>query len=839
MLNFNKSTSFLRRPESIIKRLVVFGKYLLGSILLAVFLTACGGGGGSTPGGQINIPTESVPVESAPVESQPDGSNNLPEKTVSIAAINLLQNQSVYAGQSFIIKVTSNNGAAATVQFANAAGTPGSITYSPQSCVLNANASCTTTVNVGLTTPVTVASLSYATNIILENSNASNTTANINFKVIEPKLIVTAQPQNIVVGYTTSVGFNLENMSIPNGTGRVIVDLAATSGFVNLVQLNQVNCEISYSDNKIVNNNCNNIQITSPGPLFGETAIEARASYFVSAISNELKIEQSTKPSINITSSLPTGNPASVIAGHSFTLTASSINGAAGTIYFSVTDPGIKLSSVSCTISANNSCQVIATVTLGTPPNLHDIAVDYQSGIARLELTRYRFKSNNPTLASTDAIKAYSVRKDFKITTGFTLPASSVPEGAGTIKVNLEYTPEGIVIGQLSCNIKYAENKIIDNECQNLQFIGASYGGATITAAAYGFTNQILPSIIVPNKFVYVLGADEIIMLGEFADGSLVPIQTQRNNPNIPAIPVEGNPGQMVLSSDNRFLYVTDTVNNLVIPYAIDINSGLPVMQNNLKVATDSNPIKIILSPYGNFAYVTNYGSNTISQYTVNKATGALTANSPAGISSSGLHPVGLVIPNSLPFLYVINQGSNNMARFLVSSTTGRLSFGSLSSTGGTIPSAIAVSPSSKNILIINQGDKSVLSWRLDNNGNIAMTDYVYYPGNILNGVYFNPAILSNSTNLGYLTTDTNVILYQIKANGYWGNTGSLSWEAAAQIGPNTMAFDPSGKYAFIGHQNSQSISKYKIGIDSDGGMQTIGTVNITLAPLGIVVSAN
>lgn len=552
-------------------------------------------------------------------------------------------------------------------------------------------------------------------------------------------------------------------------------------------------------------------------------------------IYSNLAFGKTVRPSIDIISSLPSDNTPSIIAGHSFTLTAVSINGSAGEVFFAATDPGIKLNPASCIVNPNGYCQVTAMITLGTPSNLHNIVVDYQSGGGRVELTRYQFKSLTPQLEIVGQPVAYSVRKNNTINLGFSIPPASIPEGYGVITVDLSYTSKSIV-GKSYCYILYAADKITDNQCASLSFLGADYGISTIMASANDFTNLVLPPIVVPNKFAYVLGANEIAMMGEFSDGTLAPIQTHRTNPDIPAIPIEGRAGQMVLSPDGKFLYVTDTGLNKVIPYSIGANTGLPVMLNHLIVDTGNYPNNIVLTKNGNFAYVTNYKSNTISQYTVNKTTGALTPNKPATVAT-GLAPAGITIASKNDtYVYVANQGSNNIYRYTKDAKNGLLKPNSQTGILFDMPFAIAMNYDGRALLIAEHRPSTVQLFYIDKI--VVDKHFIIYSDLILNGVYFNPVILSNGTNLGYLITNTNVIMYQVKASGYWENVGSLSWDAR-ENGPNTMGFDPSGQYAFIGHQNSRSISMYKILTNSDGAMLSNGIVNSPVIPLGIVVSAN
>ena len=814
-----------------------FNKCLVASLLLACFIAACGGGGGSgsndAGSSPTEQPTESNPIESSPVESKPLESS--PPATLIISTPDLSNSNTVIAGQSFTITVKSSNGATGTVKFSNSKNTPASITYSPATCQLSSGNSCTTQVNVGLTTPATTKNTVYTTDISLENGNVENSNSTIEYKVTTPKLTVIKQPQNIIVGFATNVGFSIDSLSIPDGTGFLTLHLEDTSGFADLIRLGQHECRLVYQDHEIIENNCLSISITAPGPLTGETAINASAENFTGVNSNQINIEPGTAPSINITSSLQPGNPPSIIAGHSFKLIATSINGASAAISFGVTDPLIRLDKTSCTVNAGSYCEITVSVKLGTPPNLHDIIVDYKSGIASILLTKYRFKSETPLLEVANQPNIGALRIGSMMSAGFSLSADSIPEGSGTIDVDLKSSSEDTLIGEKSCQISYANKVIVDNKCENLEFFAQGTGIATITASAFAYTNISIRPIVVPNKMLYVLGPNQIIMFGKFNDGTLSPINNISLIPNTPVIPTSNNPGQIVISPDGRFLYVTDTVANIVTPYAISPDTGLPTIQQSLVIATGKLPKKMAISPNGNYAYVVNNGSNSVSQYIVNRTTGALKPNSKSTIAT-GKEPFGIAISSNGANAYItsVTDIDGRVSSYKISNTNGLMSSTGNYYTVDRQPSNIAISPAGDNLLVQCYG--SVFLIRLKTSD----TNKVYRVYMAADNVYFNPKDLPNGNELGYLVNNRKFVLYRISGSSgsFWDVMNEFIW-GFNQSGPTNMAFDLTGEDAYIGHQSSKTISMYKIHVYSTGEAVLLGTVDSEVEPLGMVVSPN
>lgn len=87
---------------------------------------------------------------------------------------------------------------------------------------------------------------------------------------------------------------------------------------------------------------------------------------------------------------------------------------------------------------------------------------------------------------------------------------------------------------------------------------------------------------------------------------------------------------------------------------------------------------QMVVDPKGRFAYVANLVSNsasnlsTISMYTINPSTGVLTATTPATVPTGWL-PQGIAIDPFGKFVYTANSDDNTISMFTINQTTGVL----------------------------------------------------------------------------------------------------------------------------------------------------------------------
>jgi 6-phosphogluconolactonase len=118
-------------------------------------------------------------------------------------------------------------------------------------------------------------------------------------------------------------------------------------------------------------------------------------------------------------------------------------------------------------------------------------------------------------------------------------------------------------------------------------------------------------------------------------------------------------PNAIATDPTNRFVYVTDFRQNLMLNYAVSGNSSTirPLQGNDSTTPTQDLPSAITIDPRGKYIYVSNYGANGVSGYALNATTGA-----PSGLAGSSSTtatdpgPAALIVEDSIGrYVYTAN----------------------------------------------------------------------------------------------------------------------------------------------------------------------------------------
>jgi 6-phosphogluconolactonase (cycloisomerase 2 family) len=165
------------------------------------------------------------------------------------------------------------------------------------------------------------------------------------------------------------------------------------------------------------------------------------------------------------------------------------------------------------------------------------------------------------------------------------------------------------------------------------------------------------------------------------------------------------DPSAVAITSNGKFLYITDKVGGTVTEYNVDASGNLfqpvPYSVGTTPDALIITDLKNGSADTSNFLYVANFGSNNVSGFsicdnpsttcTIAQPNGALTpvAGSPFPAQPG---PVAMALDPSSKFLYLVDEGSNLLSQYRVSTGTGVLTSISPGSIGtGTTPVWVAV----------------------------------------------------------------------------------------------------------------------------------------------------
>ncbi len=229
-------------------------------------------------------------------------------------------------------------------------------------------------------------------------------------------------------------------------------------------------------------------------------------------------------------------------------------------------------------------------------------------------------------------------------------------------------------------------------------------------------------------------------------------------------------------------------------PSTFTINSG----------AVD--PLSIAVDPAGEFAYVASGGcdgSGYVSMYTINPTTGALASIGPPVPSNDEFTDSVTVDPFG-KFVYVASSGDvwdidfGSVVTYAINPTTGALT----STTGGIIGTGVNGTAELFNSVAVDPSGKFAYA-----------ADGGAFPAGSFGG-------------------DSSVSMYTINSTtGALTSTGMI----AAGAGPDSVAVDPAGKFAYVTNFESNDVSMYTIDATT-GALAPTGTIAAGPGPVSVAV---
>ena len=267
------------------------------------------------------------------------------------------------------------------------------------------------------------------------------------------------------------------------------------------------------------------------------------------------------------------------------------------------------------------------------------------------------------------------------------------------------------------------------------------------------------------------------------------------------------------------------------------------------------NPRSIAVEPAGKFAYVASSGCSGggyVSMYTINPITGALASIGPP--VSSGDEGANFVTVDPFgKFAYVATPGDvydygndayGSISTYSINPTTGALTSttGGINGTGinGTPEffNSVALDPSRKFAYAADGGafpagsfgGSSSVSMYAINSTTGALTTI----GTIAAGTGPDSVAVDPAGKFAYVTNfgSNDVSMYTIDAT-----TGALTTigTIAAGTGPDSVAVDPAGKFAYVADSSSSEVSMYTID-GTTGALTSIGTITAGSTPTSIAI---
>ncbi|MGH8199645.1 MAG: beta-propeller fold lactonase family protein [Steroidobacteraceae bacterium] len=245
--------------------------------------------------------------------------------------------------------------------------------------------------------------------------------------------------------------------------------------------------------------------------------------------------------------------------------------------------------------------------------------------------------------------------------------------------------------------------------------IDATTGALTaLTGSPYlaGAGAAAIPAFSPDGKFLYVMdegqtgtGNNSVSGYSIGADGSLTAI------PGSPfSVGAGTQPSWIVFTPDEKYAYVADTGVDAISAYSVSSTTGALTPLATPTFAADEHPHDLTIDASGAHLYAPVANGSTagaVQAYTIN-ADGTLTS---LGTTPAGVGPVYLAIDPTAPFAYVSSKGGAEVFGYSISQTTGALtalSPASVSTGAGSEPQFITIDPSGKFGYTANEGTGNI-----------------------------------------------------------------------------------------------------------------------------------
>jgi 6-phosphogluconolactonase len=187
-----------------------------------------------------------------------------------------------------------------------------------------------------------------------------------------------------------------------------------------------------------------------------------------------------------------------------------------------------------------------------------------------------------------------------------------------------------------------------------------------------------------------------------------------------PARQTGPHPHEVVLSPDNRFLFVPDLGLDRVFSYRLNSTSGKLTPGNPAFTPTPPGfgPRHMIFGRGGKFAYVLGEMGSKVIAMAYDKARGTLTpvqtiATVPGDFKGEN-NSAELALDASGRFLYASNRGHDSVSLFEISPRTGGLSLLQVEPSRGETPRNIALDPGGAHLLAANQDSDRIVIFKRD-----------------------------------------------------------------------------------------------------------------------------
>jgi 6-phosphogluconolactonase len=188
----------------------------------------------------------------------------------------------------------------------------------------------------------------------------------------------------------------------------------------------------------------------------------------------------------------------------------------------------------------------------------------------------------------------------------------------------------------------------------------------------------------------------------------------------------------VVVSPDNRFLFVPDLGLDRILIYRIDMakRSFEPNTPSSVSVNPGLGPRHFVFGAGAKFAYAVCEMGSSVVTFSYDQGDGKLTpvqtvSTLPADFSGED-NSAEIEVSRSGRFLYASNRGNDSITVFQVDVKTGMLNKIQIVPTQGKIPRNFMIDPSGRYLLVANQNSNNIVVFAIDaRSGQLTSTDEV------------------------------------------------------------------------------------------------------------------
>jgi 6-phosphogluconolactonase (cycloisomerase 2 family) len=306
-----------------------------------------------------------------------------------------------------------------------------------------------------------------------------------------------------------------------------------------------------------------------------------------------------------------------------------------------------------------------------------------------------------------------------------------------------------------------------------------------------------------------------------------------------------GGGATITVDPSRRFAYVVNSGDSTISQYTIAADGSLAANGTVPTGIADTRAWSLTIDPSGTHAYVVSRdagaGSSVVSQYAINPTTGVLSPLATANVTVSG-RPHFVTINAAGTYAYIANWDDGTVSQHAI--VGGEIvEIPVATAVTGALPLSVTIDPTGRFAYVTNYTDTS------NGGGAASVSQYTIDPTtgalvpmstpSVLTAQHPWPVAIDPSGRYAYVASNETNSVSQYLIDG---TTGALTPMAtptvAADLGPQVIAIDPRGLYAYAVNANHDNVSQYAIG--AGGALSpnpAAALANTGTGPFTIVIS--